>query len=67
MTDNTTVPTTEEMNLYYEAYYGSTCTFESGADILRETFFEHGENHESGYYEPSHTRMPTVGSQGGYS
>ena len=23
MTDNTTVPTTEEMNLYYEAYYGS--------------------------------------------
>ena len=23
MTDNTTVPTTEEMNLYYETYYGS--------------------------------------------
>ena len=33
MTDNTTVPTTEEMNLYYEAYYGSTGSAESSADI----------------------------------
>ena len=55
MTDNTTVPTTEEMNLYYEAYYGSPVPL-SQVPEYRETFFEHGENHESGYYEPSHTR-----------